>query len=226
MITKVAFQKLRRMSVLSLLVAVNAVMLLSCRADAQQNIKRINMEKENLKEIYLAGGCFWGAEHYFKQIDGVVDTEVGFANGTTANPTYKEVCTDKTGFAETVHVTYDSAKVSLKFLLEMYFKAIDPTSINRQGHDTGTQYRTGVYYTDKDGNLTIKMEHKDEKKDENKKEHYLRREFSYSNYEQALTLPEDVEKDKIEAKVNNGVLHITLPRTQKAEKETKRIEVA
>ena len=79
---------------------------------------------------------------------------------------------------------------------------------------------------DKDGNLTIKMEHKHEKKDENKKEHYLRREFSYSNYEQALTLPEDVEKDKIEAKVNNGVLHITLPRTQKAEKETKRIEVA
>jgi len=79
---------------------------------------------------------------------------------------------------------------------------------------------------DKDGNLTIKMEHKDENKDENKKEHYLRREFSYSNYEQALTLPEDVEKDKIEAKVNNGVLHIILPRTQKAEKETKRIEVA
>ena len=86
---------------------------------------------------------------------------------------------------------------------------------------------------DKDGNLTIKMEHKNEKKDENKPEnksgnatHYLRREFSYSNYEQALTLPEDVEKDKIEAKVNNGVLHITLPRTQKAEKETKRIEVA
>ena len=64
MITKVAFQKLRRMSVLSLLVAVNAVMLLSCRADAQQNIKRINMEKENLKEIYLAGGCFGGTEHY------------------------------------------------------------------------------------------------------------------------------------------------------------------
>ena len=87
---------------------------------------------------------------------------------------------------------------------------------------------------DKDGCLTIKMEHKDEKKDENKPEnkngegrsHYLRREFSYSNYEQALTLPDDVEKDKIEAKVNNGVLHITLLRTQKAEKETKRIEVA
>ena len=79
---------------------------------------------------------------------------------------------------------------------------------------------------DNDGNLVIKMEHKDEKKDENKKEHYLRREFSYSNYEQALTLPNDVEKDKIEAKVDNGVLHITLPRTAKAEKETKKIEVA
>ena len=79
---------------------------------------------------------------------------------------------------------------------------------------------------DKDGYLTIKMEHKDKKKDQNKKEHYLRREFSYSNYEQALTLPDDVEKDKIEAKVNDGVLHITLPRTGKAEKETKKIEVA
>lgn len=79
---------------------------------------------------------------------------------------------------------------------------------------------------DNDGNLVIKMEHKDNKKDENKKEHYLRREFSYSNYEQALTLPEDVETGKIEAKVENGVLHVTLPRTHRAEKETKRIEVA
>ena len=87
---------------------------------------------------------------------------------------------------------------------------------------------------DKDGCLTIKLEHKDDKKDENKPgskngnagTHYLRREFSYSNYEQALTLPDDVEKDKIEAKVDNGVLHVTLPRTPKAEKETKKIEVA
>ena len=140
------------------------MLLLSCQADAQQNIKRNNMEKENLKEIYLAGGCFWGTEHYFKQIDGVVDTEVGYANGTTENPTYKDVCTDKTGFAETVHVTYNADKVSLKFLLEMYFKAIDPTSINRQGHDTGTQYRTGVYYTDSTDEATISKVFDEEQK--------------------------------------------------------------
>jgi peptide methionine sulfoxide reductase msrA/msrB len=146
------------------MVIVVAMLLLSCQANAQQNIKRNNMEKENLKEIYLAGGCFWGTEHYFKQIDGVVDTEVGYANGTTENPTYKEVCTDKTGFAETVHVTYNPDMVSLKFLLEMYFKAIDPTSINQQGHDTGTQYRTGVYYTDSTDEATISKVFDEEQK--------------------------------------------------------------
>lgn len=105
-------------------------------------------KKNATKEIYLAGGCFWGTEHYFKMIDGVTDTEVGYANGITENPTYQEVCTDKTQFAETVHVVYDPEKVGLRFLLEMYFKAIDPVSINQQGHDTGSQYRTGIYYVD------------------------------------------------------------------------------
>ena len=100
-----------------------------------------------IKDIYLAGGCFWGTEHFFKQIHGVVNTEVGFANGHTVNPTYKEVYTDTTGFAETVHVTYDSEVIGLEFLLRMFFKAIDPVSLNRQGHDEGTRYRTGIYYT-------------------------------------------------------------------------------
>ena len=160
-----AFRGLYRQPLLSLImVIVVAMLLLSCQANAQQNIKRNNMEKENLKEIYLAGGCFWGTEHYFKQIDGVVDTEVGFANGITENPTYKEVCTDKTGFAETVHVIYNPDKVSLEFLLEMYFKAIDPTSINQQGHDTGTQYRTGVYYTDSTDEATISRVFDEEQK--------------------------------------------------------------
>ncbi len=100
------------------------------------------------KDIYYAGGCFWGAEHFFKQIEGVLSTEVGFANGHTANPSYREVYTDTTGHAETVHVHYDSGRVGLRFLTRMFFKAIDPTSLNRQGEDEGTRYRTGVYYVD------------------------------------------------------------------------------
>ena len=101
-----------------------------------------------MKEIYLAGGCFWGTEHFFKQIQGVIDTEVGFANGHTQAPTYEEVYTDTTGYAETVRVAYDEHVADLEFLLNMFFKAIEPTSLNRQGHDRGTRYRTGVYYTD------------------------------------------------------------------------------
>ena len=100
------------------------------------------------KEIYLAGGCFWGTEHFFKQIEGVTETEVGFANGHTAKPTYKEVYTDTTGYVETVHVKYNPDVADLEFLLQMFFKAIDPTSVNKQGHDEGTRYRTGIYYTD------------------------------------------------------------------------------
>lgn len=107
-----------------------------------------------MKEIYLAGGCFWGTEHYFKMIEGVAKTEVGYANGITENPTYQDVCTDQTRFAETVHVVYDPEKVGLRFLLQMYFKAIDPLSVNQQGHDVGSQYRTGIYYVD-DSDLPI-----------------------------------------------------------------------
>ncbi len=100
------------------------------------------------RDICLAAGCFWGAEKYLKLIEGVTFTEVGFANGNTENPTYKEVYTDQTGYAETVHLRYNPAVVSLRFLLEMYFKAIDPTSLNKQGEDEGTRYRTGIYYSD------------------------------------------------------------------------------
>ena len=119
------------------------------------------------KDIYFAGGCFWGTEHYFKQIAGVVLTEVGYANGNTENPTYKDVCTDTTGFAETVHVVYDPDIVSLQFLTDMYFHAIDPTSLNQQGHDRGTQYRTGIYYTDADDLTTLSRVY-DEKQEETK----------------------------------------------------------
>lgn len=98
--------------------------------------------------IYLAGGCFWGVERYLSFVRGVLGTEVGYANGTTESPTYQEVVTGRTGHAETVRVAYDPAVAPLPFLLELFYKAIDPTSVNRQGPDIGTQYRTGVYYTD------------------------------------------------------------------------------
>ena len=102
------------------------------------------------KDLYLAAGCFWGAEHFFKQIEGVTFTEVGFANGHADNPSYEQVYTDTTGHAETVHLRYDPLQVSLSYLLEMYFKAVDPTSLNQQGEDRGTRYRTGIYYSDPD----------------------------------------------------------------------------
>lgn len=101
-----------------------------------------------MKEIHFAGGCFWGAERYLQLIPGVVRTEVGFANGNTPDPTYEQVYTDATGYAETVRVQYDPAVVSLRFLTGLFFKAIDPLSLNRQGHDVGTRYRTGIYWSD------------------------------------------------------------------------------
>ena len=107
------------------------------------------------KEIYLAGGCFWGTEHYFKQIRGVISTEVGYANGATSNPSYEEVYTDTTGHAECVHIVYDPEIVELELLLKMFFRSIDPTSLNHQGEDCGTRYRTGIYYVDKEDLSTI-----------------------------------------------------------------------
>ena len=98
------------------------------------------------KDIWFAAGCFWGAQKFFKRIDGVDFTEVGFANGQTENPTYKEVYTDTTGHAECVHVRYNPDIVSLNKLTELFFKVIDPLSLNKQGEDEGTRYRTGVYY--------------------------------------------------------------------------------
>ena len=110
------------------------------------------MEKQDtnnmIEEIYLAGGCFWGTQRYFDCLPGVVKTEVGYANGKTENPTYEQVKYEDTGHAETVKVLYDPKEISLEELLEQYYKVIDPVSVNKQGGDIGTQYRTGIYYTD------------------------------------------------------------------------------
>ena len=101
-----------------------------------------------MKTVYLAGGCFWGTQRFFDQFRGVVSTTVGYANGKTANPTYEQVCRDGTDHAETVKIDYDENAISLSRLLEYYFLAIDPLSVDKQGGDVGRQYRTGIYYTD------------------------------------------------------------------------------
>ena len=95
-------------------------------------------------EIWLAGGCFWGVEAYFARIPGVVKTTVGYANGKTDNPAYRDI--PHTGHAEAVHIIYDTKKVGLGTLLSCFFRIIDPTAVDRQGNDRGTQYRTGIYY--------------------------------------------------------------------------------
>ena len=100
-----------------------------------------------MKTIYLAGGCFWGMQQFFDQFGGVIRTEVGYANGPEKAPSYEEVCADS-GHAETLRIDYDEQAITLTALLDYYFMVIDPLSVNRQGHDEGIQYRTGIYYTD------------------------------------------------------------------------------
>ena len=106
--------------------------------------------------IYLAGGCFWGMEHLMQSIPGVLDAESGYANGTCeADADYQTVCAGNTGFRETVRVEYDPKQVSLDALLLAYFYVIDPTVENRQGNDRGSQYQTGVYYTNESAKETV-----------------------------------------------------------------------
>lgn len=109
------------------------------------------------KTIYLAGGCFWGVEEYVSRIPGVLDARAGYANGTTVNPSYEDVCRGDTGHAETVEVVYDSAILPLEVLLQSYFAIIDPTRKDGQGNDIGSQYRTGIYYTDEADQETIRQ---------------------------------------------------------------------
>lgn len=99
-----------------------------------------------LKEIYLAGGCFWAVEHFFSLVKGIIKTEVGYANGKTKNPSYYDVC-HGSGHVEVVKVTFDTLILSLEEILSLFYQIIDPTSYQKQGNDQGVQYRTGIYYT-------------------------------------------------------------------------------
>ncbi len=94
----------------------------------------------------FGAGCFWGVESAFREVDGVVDAAVGYEGGQTVNPSYKDVCTDMTGHAEVIEVDFDPSKVSYEKLLDTFWNSHDPTQLNRQGPDFGTQYRTVVFY--------------------------------------------------------------------------------
>lgn len=110
--------------------------------------KSLQKIREALQKVTFAAGCFWGVEAYFKLVKGVIDTTVGYAGDTVKNPTYEQVCTGKTGHAESVRLTFDPKIVSYRKLLEHFWKMHDPTSVNRQGNDIGSQYRSIIFYHD------------------------------------------------------------------------------
>ena len=115
---------------------------------------RRNLDK--YEEIWLGGGCFWGTEAYMKNLQGVVHTSVGYANGHIENPSYELVCTGQTGHVEAAYVVYDPNIITLEHILEAYYHSINPTLLNQQGNDVGTQYRTGIYYADEKMESVIK----------------------------------------------------------------------
>ncbi|CAM9964962.1 unnamed protein product [Discosporangium mesarthrocarpum] len=119
---------------------------------------------ESLEKITVAGGCFWGMELAFQREPGVISTKVGYTQGKTENPTYSEVCSGKTGHTEAVEVMYDPDAVSYKRLLEIFFSRHDPTQVDGQGNDRGTQYRGGIYYHSEEQCLVAKEVMKNEKK--------------------------------------------------------------
>jgi len=111
-----------------------------------------------MKKIYLAGGCFWGVEHFLSLIDGVEETTVGYANSDIDTPSYEDLKQHRSSASETVEVIYDENKISLKEILNLFFMIIDPTLLDQQGHDIGHQYRTGIYYIDDNDIELIKQE--------------------------------------------------------------------
>ena len=102
-----------------------------------------------MREIVLGGGCFWGVQEFMSRLIGIKKTEVGYANGRGENPTYEDICNNNTYYAEVCKILYDENEISLEIILEEFWSIIDPTILNRQGNDIGSQYRTGIYYTDK-----------------------------------------------------------------------------
>lgn len=159
--------------------------------------------EEDVETIYLAGGCFWGVEAYMERIEGVVAASSGYANGNTANPSYEDVIYRNTNHAETVEVKFDPKQTDLVNILLYYFKVIDPTVLNRQGNDVGTQYRTGIYYT-KESQLDI-IQNVIEVEQKKYKKPIVVEVVPIDNY----YIAEDYHQDYL-AKNPNGYCHINL----------------
>jgi len=107
----------------------------------------MSITADSLQTLTLGGGCFWCTEAVFVQVRGIVDVESGYSNGHTVRPSYEDVCTGTTGHNEVVRLVYDPAQISTREVLEIFFVIHDPTTLNRQGNDTGTQYRSGIYFS-------------------------------------------------------------------------------
>ncbi len=131
---------------------LTSLLLFSC--DGQENklqkkqINKMNLEKNNLQQLTFGGGCFWCVESCFNMLKGVESAVSGYSGGFKSNPTYEEVCTGETGHAEVVQITYDPAIISYEQLMDVFFFLHDPTQLNRQGNDVGTQYRSIIFYKD------------------------------------------------------------------------------
>ena len=126
----------------------------NCLGNNNNDLKSLDMQNENLDTIYFGAGCFWCVEAIFQQVNGVEEVTPGYCGGAIKNPTYNEVCSGKTGHAEVAKIVFDPSIVDLAHLLEVFWKTHDPTTLNRQGNDIGTQYRSTIFF--------LKDSHKDE----------------------------------------------------------------
>lgn len=168
----------------------------------------LKFDIEKLEELYLAGGCFWGLEAYMARIPGVYDVTSGYANGSTLTPTYQDVLYSNTGHAETVHVRFDPERVDVETLLKYYFRVVDPVSLNKQGNDRGTQYRSGIYYINEEQKMIAENAIKEEQKKYSKD--IVVEVLELDNY----YLAEEYHQDYLE-KNPNGYCHIDLSEVEK-----------
>lgn len=171
--------------------------------DVENVNEHLDYANQALENIYFAGGCFWGVEAFMKKLYGVAEVSSGYANGSGENPSYAEVMRGEEGFAEAVEVTYDPQRVTLEDLINRLFLVIDPTSIDKQGNDIGTQYRSGIYYTDEQDAKVV------ESAIEQEQAYYKDTIVTEAEPLKSFYLAEEFHQDYLE-KNPNGYCHVNL----------------